>query len=170
MERQPSVSKGCFVAPTANVLGSVKIGSNSNVWYGAVIRGDTAQVTIGENTNIKENALIGTTNSKKDITIGNNVCIESGAFIGAATIDDGARIGAGAVVSDGAHIQKGSAVAAGAVVSNGTVVPSGQARSLCCFICIRAFRILPAKHELTHGRSLSNYCTSSWVSSKLKSS
>jgi gamma-carbonic anhydrase len=125
-EKIPSVAKGVFVAPTAAVVGSVKIGANSNVWYGAVVKGDAAKVTIGENTNIKDGALIGSSKKGGEITIGNNVSVGSGAFIGAATVEDNVSIGAGANVADGVHIQKGGAVADGALVAANTTIPSGQ--------------------------------------------
>mmetsp|Transcript_12359 Transcript_12359/g.26528 ORF Transcript_12359/g.26528 Transcript_12359/m.26528 type:complete len:252 (-) Transcript_12359:101-856(-) len=125
-DKIPSVAKGCFIAPTATVVGSVKIGSNSNVWYGAVVKGDDVKVAIGENTNIKESAVVGTSKKEGAVTIGNNVSIGAGAIVGAATVEDNSSVGAGASIADGAHLQKGSAVADGAVVLANTTIPSGQ--------------------------------------------
>lgn len=54
----PTVAKGCFIAPTACVSGDVAMGANSSVWYGAIVRGDVAQIKIGANTNISHRAVI----------------------------------------------------------------------------------------------------------------
>ena len=130
-EKVPSVAKGVFVAPTAAVVGSVKIGVNSNIWYGAVVKGDATKVTIGDNTNVREGALVASSKKGGTITIGNNVSIGAGAFVGAATVGDNASIGAGANVADGAVIEKGGAVADGALVPADITIPSGQVWKLC---------------------------------------
>eukprot|EP00292_Cryptomonas_paramecium_P009898 CAMPEP_0113683080 /NCGR_PEP_ID=MMETSP0038_2-20120614/13071_1 /TAXON_ID=2898 /ORGANISM="Cryptomonas paramecium" /LENGTH=269 /DNA_ID=CAMNT_0000602323 /DNA_START=20 /DNA_END=826 /DNA_ORIENTATION=- /assembly_acc=CAM_ASM_000170 len=125
-EKKAKLGKGSFVAPTASVTGSVTVGSNSNIWYGATVRGDDGSVTIGENTNIKENAILSATKADSKTVIGSNVTVGAGAKIGAATIEDNASVGAGANIHDGAIVQKGAAIAAGSVVAAGTTVPAGQ--------------------------------------------
>ena len=125
-EKIPSVAKGSFIAPTATVVGSVKIGANSNVWYGAVVKGDSSKVTIGENTNIRESAIVSTSKTDGTITIGNGVSVGAGAKIGAAVLEDNSSVGAGANIADGVHIHKGGAVADGALV---LAQPSRAARS-----------------------------------------
>ena len=128
LEKIPSVAKGSFIAPTATVVGSVKIGANSNVWYGAVVKGDSSKVTIGENTNIRESAIVSTSKTDGTITIGNGVSVGAGAKIGAAVLEDNSSVGAGANIADGVHIHKGGAVADGALVLADTTIQSGQVR------------------------------------------
>ncbi|MGI6333631.1 MAG: gamma carbonic anhydrase family protein [Saccharofermentanales bacterium] len=114
----PQVDEDAFVAPGASVVGDVRIGAQSSVWFNAVIRGDNAPVRIGEATSIQDNACI-----HDHTTIGDRVTIGHGAVIHAGTVDDDALIGMGAIVLDGAVVGAGSIVAAGSVVRVGTIIP-----------------------------------------------
>ncbi|KXZ45372.1 hypothetical protein GPECTOR_55g278 [Gonium pectorale] len=127
----PNKHSTAFVAANANVLGNVKIGANSSIWYGAVLRGDVNGIEVGSNTNIQDNAIVHVSKYSLDgaarpTIIGNNVSIGHGATVHACTVEDNCLVGMGATVLDGAVIKTGSIVAAGAVVTPGTVVPSGQ--------------------------------------------
>lgn len=129
--KAPQVGQNVFVAPSASVIGDVKLGDGSSVWYGAVIRGDVNSVTIGSRTNIQDNVLVHV--ARKALggvplatIIGSNVTIGHGAVVHAATIEDCALVGMGATVMDGARVERGAVVAAGALVPPGAVVPSGE--------------------------------------------
>eukprot|EP00195_Chlamydomonas_chlamydogama_P010266 CAMPEP_0202891236 /NCGR_PEP_ID=MMETSP1392-20130828/1347_1 /ASSEMBLY_ACC=CAM_ASM_000868 /TAXON_ID=225041 /ORGANISM="Chlamydomonas chlamydogama, Strain SAG 11-48b" /LENGTH=276 /DNA_ID=CAMNT_0049574929 /DNA_START=203 /DNA_END=1033 /DNA_ORIENTATION=+ len=127
----PSKGENVFIAPNANVMGDVKIGSNSSVWYGAVLRGDVNGIEIGSNTNIQDNAIIHVGKHSIDgkaapTIIGSNVTVGHCATVHAAQIGDNCLIGMGSTVLDGAQVGSGSIVAAGAVVPPKTVIPSGQ--------------------------------------------
>lgn len=127
----PVKDDSVFIAPNANVLGDVKIGANSSIWYGVVLRGDVNSIEIGSNTNIQDNAVVHVAKHSIDgkhrnTTIGNNVTIGHCATIHACTIGDNCLVGMGATVLDGAKLEPGSIVAAGAIVPPNTVVPSGK--------------------------------------------
>lgn len=126
----PSKGEHVFVAPNAQVMGNVQIGSKSSVWYGTVLRGDVNAIVIGENTNIQDNVVVhvakNAVKGPRPTIIGNNVTIAHGAIIHACTIGDNSLIGINATVLDGAKVESGAMVAAGATVTPGTVVPSGQ--------------------------------------------
>lgn len=129
--KRPALGTNVFVAPNSSVVGDVKLGSGSSVWYGAVIRGDVNSVTIGEKTNVQDNALIHVARHNPagqalPTRIGSSVTIGPGATIHAATIEDCVVVGMGATVMDGAKVESRSVVAAGALVTPGTVIPSGQ--------------------------------------------
>lgn len=120
-----SIDKSVFLADGAKVIGEVKIGKNSSVWFNAVIRGDSNEVKIGEGSNVQDNAVIHTS---KDfgVQIGDNVTIGHGAIVHGCTIGNNVMIGMGAIVLDGAVIEENSIIGAGALVTQGKVVPSGS--------------------------------------------
>jgi carbonic anhydrase/acetyltransferase-like protein (isoleucine patch superfamily) len=118
--------EGVFVAPTATVVGTVRIARGSSVWFGAVVRGDEAPVQIGRNTNVQDNAVIHV-DKGVEAKIGDQVSIGHGAIVHGAQIEDTVLIGMGSIVLDGAYVKSGSIIAAGAVVTEGAEIP---ARSL----------------------------------------
>ena len=119
------VSSSAFVADNATVLGEVKIGEQSSVWFGAVIRGDTAAVTIGERSNIQDLCVLHA-DPGYPCKVGDDVTIGHAAVVHGATIGDGAMIGIRAVVLNGAKIGAGAIVGAGAVVTEDTEIPPGH--------------------------------------------
>ncbi|HOP57475.1 MAG TPA: gamma carbonic anhydrase family protein [Bacillota bacterium] len=121
----PAISGKAKVFPSATVCGDVKIGDNSSVWFGSVVRGDMAKITIGRNTNIQDNAIVHTSIDHPTM-IGNNVTIGHGAIIHGCTIGDNVLVGMGAVILDGAVIEKNAMVAAMALVPQGKTVPEGM--------------------------------------------
>lgn len=130
-DRKPIVNQGAWIAPTASVIGSVQLGVNSTVWYGAVLRGDIHSIKVGVLSSIGDRAVVHVSGGKvsgepRGTNIGNNVVVEPGAILHACTIEDGCRIGSGAVVFDGAIVEKGSVVSSGSVVSLGKRIPAGE--------------------------------------------
>ena len=113
-----------FVAPNATVLGDVVLGPGSSVWYGAVLRGDDGTLTLGENTNVQDNAVLHT-GPGLDVKVGKGVSIGHGAIVHGCTVGDNTLIGMGAIVLDDAVVESNTIVAAGSVVTKGTVVESG---------------------------------------------
>jgi carbonic anhydrase/acetyltransferase-like protein (isoleucine patch superfamily) len=115
-----------FIAPTATVIGNVRLGDQVSVWYGAVLRGDSEAITIGARSNVQDNAVIHCTYEKNPTSIGNNVSIGHAAIVHGCTVHDNVLIGMGAIVMDRAVIGSNSIIAAGAVVLEGTIVPEGS--------------------------------------------
>lgn len=120
-KKSPVIDDSCFVAENSTVIGDVKIGAKSSVWFGAVIRGDMASVTIGEKTNIQDNATVHV--GLKPCKIGSGVTVGHNAVVHSATIGDNVLVGMGSVVLDEAVIGENSIIGAGAVVTGGTVIP-----------------------------------------------
>ena len=121
----PHIGENCFVAETAAIIGVVTIGDNCSVWYGTVLRGDVNSITIGNNVNIQDGAVIHTLYKRSTTTIGDNVSIGHNATVHGATVETGSLIGMGATVLDGAVVESGAIVAAGALVTAGMRVESG---------------------------------------------
>ena len=111
-----------FVAPTATIIGDVSIGADSSVWFGAIIRGDVARVTIGQRSNVQDGAIIHGAHDQ-DVVIGNNVTLGHGAIVHAAVVHDNVMVATRATVLDRVEIGANSIIGAGAIVTPGTVVP-----------------------------------------------
>ncbi len=111
-----------YVAPNATLVGDVRLGNQVTILFGAVLRADMDTITIGDGSNIQDNAVIHESIGKP-VTIGKNVSIGHNATIHGCTIDDDCLIGMGAVILNGAKIGRGSLVAAGAVVTEGKEIP-----------------------------------------------
>ena len=112
----PEIHKDVFIAENAQVIGKVKIGKGSSVWYSAVVRGDRDEIIIGENTNIQHGCIIHN-DAGTPTYIGDNVTVGHGAILHACKIADNVQIGMGAIVLDLAEVGEGAIVAAGAVVA-----------------------------------------------------
>lgn len=122
----PQFGENCFLAENATVVGEVVMGDNCSVWFNAVVRGDVHSITIGNNTNIQDGAVIHCTYQKAKTVIGNNVSIAHNAIVHGCTIEDNVLIGMGAIVMDDAVVKSGSIIAAGAVVLAKTIVEPGS--------------------------------------------
>ena len=114
-----------YLADTARVTGEVSLGRDVSLWYGAAVRGDVAAVTIGEGTNIQDNAVVHVDTGVPN-TIGHHVTVGHGAIVHGRSVGDGSLIGMGAVVLGETVIGKGCLIGAGALVTPGTVVPDGM--------------------------------------------
>lgn len=121
-DKSPKFGSNCYLAENATVVGEVFMGDNCSVWFNAVIRGDVNSITIGNNTNIQDGAVIHCTYQKAKTVIGNDVSIAHNAIVHGCTLEDRVLIGMGAIVMDDAVVKSGSIIAAGAVVLAGTIV------------------------------------------------
>ena len=110
------------ICPGAQVFGDVELGENVSVWHGAVIRGDTDSITIGDNSNVQDNCVVHCTRGFP-VVIGKNVSVGHGAVVHGCRLDDNVLIGMNATVLNGAHISKTCIVGDGAVVSEGKEFP-----------------------------------------------
>lgn len=119
----PEISPEAFVAPGADIIGRVKIAADASVWFGAVIRGDEAPISIGEGSNVQDNAVLHC-DEVSPMVIGRNVTIGHGAIVHGATIGDNVLIGMGAIILNGAKIGDNCIVGAGAVVKENADIPA----------------------------------------------
>jgi len=121
----PNVDDSVFIASGSKIIGDVKIGKDSSVWYNTVIRGDVNFIRIGELTNIQDCSMLHVTSETHPLVLGDKVTIGHSVTLHGCTINNLCLIGMGAVVLDGAIVEEGSVVAAGAVVPPKYVVPKG---------------------------------------------
>lgn len=123
--RPELVDPTAFIAPGAVVLGNVTIAARASVWFAAVVRGDTAAIVVGEETNVQDGCVLHA-DPGYPCTLGKRVTLGHGAIVHGATVEDDVLIGMRAVVMNGAKIGRGSIVAVGAVVTEGTEIPPGS--------------------------------------------
>ncbi len=110
-----------YIAPNAVVVGEVALGENVNVWYGAVLRGDSGAISLGEGTNVQDNCVL-----HEKTTVGRYCTIGHGAVVHGCTVGDDCIVGMGSVVLNGAQLGSGCLVGAGAVVTGKTRAPRGS--------------------------------------------
>jgi carbonic anhydrase/acetyltransferase-like protein (isoleucine patch superfamily) len=113
------------VAPSADVVGDVTLGPDASVWYGCVLRGDIAPISVGEGTNIQDLTMVHV-DVDRPCRIGAGVGVGHRAILHGCDVEDGCLIGMGAVVLSRAVVGAGSVVAAGALVPEGMRIPPGQ--------------------------------------------
>jgi carbonic anhydrase/acetyltransferase-like protein (isoleucine patch superfamily) len=121
----PKMGENCFIAENSTIVGDVTMGNHCSVWFNAVIRGDVNYITIGDNTNIQDGAVIHCTYLKAATIIGKNVSIGHNALVHGCTLQDHVLIGMGAIVMDHAIVEEFCIIAAGAIVLENTVCESG---------------------------------------------
>ncbi|UPL12056.1 gamma carbonic anhydrase family protein [Microbacterium sufflavum] len=123
--RTPDLDDSVFLAAGARVIGEVTIGEGSSVWYNAVLRADSAAITMGAGSNAQDNVSIHV-DSGHPVVIGDDVSIGHNAVVHGCRIGDGSLIGMGAVVLSGARIGSECLIAGGALVLGAAEVPDGS--------------------------------------------
>ena len=123
-ELVPSIDPSAYVHPDAVVIGDVRLGPETSVWPGAVLRGDGAPITIGARTSVQDGSVLHVT-PLLPTTVGEECVIGHLVHLEGCTIEDRSLVGSGAVVLHDVVVRSGGLVGAGAVVSGGTEVPSG---------------------------------------------
>lgn len=113
---------GVYLADTARVTGDVVLSPGVNLWFGVVIRGDLARITLGEGVNVQDNSVLHT-DFGVDLTLEPGVVVGHGAIVHGTRVGAGTLIGMGAVVLSGTDIGEGCVIAAGAVLAEGATVP-----------------------------------------------
>lgn len=119
------IEEKVFLAEGSKVIGDVKIGEGSSVWFNAVIRGDSSPIVIGKNTNVQDNAVLHVSHENA-LKIGDNVTIGHGAIVHGCTIGDNVLIGMGAIILDGAVVEDHCIIGAGALVTQNKHIPKGS--------------------------------------------
>jgi carbonic anhydrase/acetyltransferase-like protein (isoleucine patch superfamily) len=123
-ELAPALGPGAWAAPSADLIGDVRLGPRASVWFGAVIRADNTPILIGEESNIQDGA-VGHSDPGAPLTIGPRVTVGHQAILHGCTIGEGALVGMGARVLNGAVIGDRCLVGAGALVTEGKRFEAG---------------------------------------------
>ena len=117
--KTPQIHPTAFVAPGAVLIGDVVLEANASVWFGAVLRGDSGRLTVGEGSNVQDGSVL-----HEGVTIGKRCVLGHQVLVHETTLGDGVLIGNGAKVM-AATVGDGAIIAAGAVVNGPVEVPAG---------------------------------------------
>ena len=141
--KHPTLAPDAWVAPSASLIGDVRLEAGASVWFGAVLRGDNEPITIGEGSNVQENAVLGS-----NVTVGHQ------AMLHGCTIGDNSLVGIQAVVLNHARIGRNCLVGAGALVTEGKQFEDGW---LILGAPAKAVRPLTAEELAGLAKSAANY-------------
>lgn len=142
-DKFPELSRSAWVAPGAYVVGDVRLGEESSVWYGAVLRGDTEPIRVGARTNVQDGCILHADPGYPAV-VGDDCVVGHNAIVHGCEIEDGCLVGMGATILNGAKIGEGSIVAAGALVPENKEFPP---RSL--IVGVPAKRVRDVSEEQT---------------------
>ena len=120
----PTIATSAFVDETAVVIGDVVIGSESSVWFNAVIRGDVHYIRIGHRTNVQDLSLLHVTHDTHPLILGDDITIGHHVVLHGCTIHHRVLVGMGTIIMDGAVIEEDCIVGAGSLVTERTHVPA----------------------------------------------
>ena len=121
----PSLGPGAWAAPSADLIGDVRLGPRASVWFGAVIRADNTPIIVGEDSNIQDGSVCHS-DAGYPLTIGARVTVGHQAILHGCTIADDCLVGMGARILNGATIASECIVGAGALVTEGKSFPPGS--------------------------------------------
>ena len=149
----PIIHKNTFIASSADVIGNVDIGENSSIWFGAVLRGDLNSMSIGDYTNVQDNATLHNDDDFPAI-IGDYVTIGHNAIVHGCTISNCSLIGMGSTILNGAEIGEYTIIGAGSLVTQGKKIPSGV---LCMGVPARVIRTLTEQEKQSIKENAQHY-------------
>jgi carbonic anhydrase/acetyltransferase-like protein (isoleucine patch superfamily) len=121
----PKIDPTAWIAPDANVIGRIVIGAGASIWFGATLRGDNEEITVGAGSNVQENCVLHT-DLGYPLVIGANCTIGHKAMLHGCTIGEGTLIGMGATILNGARVGKGCLIGACTLVTEGKDIPDGS--------------------------------------------
>ncbi|MBT8114600.1 MAG: gamma carbonic anhydrase family protein [Arenicella sp.] len=124
-DQTPQIAESCFIAPSASLIGSVKLATDASVWFNCVLRGDNDSITIGEGSNIQDGSVLHV-DPGCPINIGRNVTVGHKVMLHGCSIGDNSLIGMNAVVLNGARIGKNCLIGANTLITENTEIPDGQ--------------------------------------------
>lgn len=122
---QPTLDEGAWAAPSAALIGDVRLGKRASVWFGAILRGDNTPLVLGDDTNFQDGA-IGHSDSDFPLVIGARVTVGHQAIVHGCTVADDVLIGMGAKILNGAVIPSQCLIGAGALVTEGKSFEPGM--------------------------------------------
>ena len=114
-----------WIAPTAAVIGKVRLEAGASVWFSAVLRGDNELIHIGENSNVQDGTVMHT-DMGWPLTLGKGVTVGHNAMLHGCTVGDHSLIGIGAVILNGAKIGKHCIIGANTLIAEGKEIPDGS--------------------------------------------
>lgn len=121
----PELHSTAWVAPSASVIGKIKLEKNASVWFGAVLRGDNELITIGEDSNVQDGTVMHT-DMGFPLALGRGVTVGHNAMLHGCTVGDYSLVGIGATILNGAKIGRNCIIGAHALITEGKEIPDGS--------------------------------------------
>jgi len=115
----------CWVAPTAVLIGKVRLAPGASIWWGAVLRGDNEWIEVGPGSNVQDGCVLHT-DMGSPLTIGAGCTVGHKAILHGCVLEDNVLVGMGATVLNGARIGRNSLVGANALVPEGRQIPENS--------------------------------------------
>ena len=150
----PEIHETAFIAPSAEIIGDVKIGAHSSIWFQCLVRGDVNYIRIGENCNIQDMTLIHVARDEFPVIIVNSVSIGHRVTLHGCILKDNSFVGMSATVMDGVELGEYSFVAAGSLVTPGKKIPPGM---MVMGSPAKVIREINDKERLIINRTATNY-------------
>lgn len=122
---EPSIDADAWIAPSADIIGNVRIAAGASVWFGAVIRADNTPIIVGPGSNVQEGAMLHS-DPGVPLTIGADCTVGHHAILHGCTLGDRVLVGMGAIVLNRAEIDEDCLIGAGALVTEGKSFPAGS--------------------------------------------
>jgi carbonic anhydrase/acetyltransferase-like protein (isoleucine patch superfamily) len=153
LDKLPSFGDRVLIAPTAALIGDVRLADDVSIWFGAILRGDLAAITVGAHSNIQDGSVVHV-GDFSPCTIGSETVVGHRVVLHGCRVEDGCIIGMQATILDDAVIGEGSLVGAGALITQKTVIPP---RSLVLGAPARVIRTLTLADEVHHREMAAKY-------------
>jgi carbonic anhydrase/acetyltransferase-like protein (isoleucine patch superfamily) len=125
-DKTPNIHPAAFVAEDAIIIGDVRVGTESSIWFGSVLRGDVNYIRIGDRTNIQDGTVIHVSSKDHPTILEDNITVGHRVTLHGCHVESGCLIGIGSIVLDGARIGANTLVAAGSLVTPKTDIPPGS--------------------------------------------
>lgn len=125
MEQKIVIGNDCYKAQSAVLTGKIELQDGVSIWHNVTMRGDTAPIHIGKNSNVQDNSCIHAGDGFT-VTVGKSVSVGHGAILHGCTVEDNSIIGMGAILLNGSHIGRDCLIGAGALITSGMEVPDGM--------------------------------------------
>lgn len=123
--RLPEIDPDAWVAPSADVIGDVRVGAGATVWFGSVLRGDVMPIHIGARTSIQDNSVVHSTGGWHPTLVGEDCTVGHSVILHGCTVGDRVLVGMGSIVLDEASIGADTILGAGSLVTARTEIPAG---------------------------------------------
>lgn len=153
-DKYPEIHEGCFIAENASIYGEVSIAEDANIWFGAVIRGDSNRILIGKSSNIQDNCTLHANPGQSPVEIGEYVTVGHNVILHGCKIGNCALIGIGSIILDDVEIGAETIVGAGSLVTANKKIPAGV---LCMGSPAKVIRELSAEEKRALKETASHY-------------
>ncbi len=125
MHWQPEIADSAFIVDSADIIGRVRIGEESSIWFQSVLRGDVHDIIIGDRSNIQDHCMLHTSEGVSPCIVGNEVTVGHRVLLHSCEIQDRCLVGMGSIVMDQAVLEEGCFLAAGSLVTARKILRGG---------------------------------------------